>query len=150
MKGLTLWLCVEMSPRCAFSTTFIMGSVLKNCLTCYLPPNCLIAQYVTSLNIIHTTWIRGTPLLCGFIGTSFHAPRCSGMAYPRQCFRVDMTWVPSKRASISTLKASNAPVASLGESLYGAVGGGDHFPSGDPNARLHCLFYKETDRRTKE
>ena len=51
------------------------------------------------------------------------------MAYPRQCFQVDMTWVPSKSASISTLQAGNARAAPL--LLYGAVGGGDHLPSGD-------------------
>ena len=44
VKGLTLWLSVETSPRCAFSTAFIMGSVLKKCLTCYLPHNFLTAQ----------------------------------------------------------------------------------------------------------
>ena len=48
---------------------------------------------------IHTTWIRGIPLLCGFVGTPFHAPRNCEMAYPRQYFQVDMTWVlkPKKR-----------------------------------------------------
>ena len=63
----------ETCHRCAFSTVFIMGSVLKNCLTCFLPPHCLTAQYDTSL-IIHTTRIRITPP-CGFVGTSFHALR---------------------------------------------------------------------------
>ena len=91
--------------------------------------------------IIHTTWIRGNPPLCGFVGTSFHAPRNFGMAYLRQCFQADMIWVPSKSASISTLNAGNAPVASL--VLHGAVGGGDHLPSGDPNARFSCLFHKK-------
>ena len=57
VKGLTLWLCVETSPRCAFSTAFIMGSVLKNCLTCYLPPNFLATLVRYKLKIIHTIWI---------------------------------------------------------------------------------------------
>ena len=92
-------------------------------------------------NIIHTTWIRGNPLLCGFVGTSFHAPRNCGMAYPRQCFPVDMTWVPSNSASMSTLNSGNAPVAPL--VLYGVVGGGSHLPSGDSNVRLPCLFHKK-------
>ena len=85
------------------------------------------------------------PLLCGVVGTSFHAPRTNGMAYPRQCFQVDMTWVPSKGVSISTLKAGNAPVAFL--VLQGVVDGGDHLPSGDPNPRLPCLFHKEKNAR---
>ena len=68
VKSFTLWLCVETSHRCAFSNAFIMCSLLKNCLTFYLPPNFLTAQYVTSLYTIHTTWIRGTLLLCGFVG----------------------------------------------------------------------------------
>ena len=59
--------------------------------------------------LIHTIWIRGTPLLCGFLGASFHAPRnCSfpqAIAYLRQYFQVDTTWVLSKNASISTSKA---------------------------------------------
>ena len=42
--------------------------------------------------------------------------------------------VPSKSASISTLKADYALVTRL--VLHGVVGGGDHLPSGDPNARL--------------
>ena len=39
------------------------------------------------------------------------------------------------------LKASNAPVAPL--VLHGVVGGGSHLPSGDPTARLPCLFHKK-------
>ena len=69
MKGLTLWFCVETSIRCAFSTLFSMTIVLRYCLTCYLPPMFLTAQYVTNSNTIHNNWIRGTPLLCGFVGT---------------------------------------------------------------------------------
>ena len=60
------------------------------------------------------------------------------MSYLRQCFQVDTTWVPSERISISTLKAGNAHVAPL--VLHGVAGGGDHLPSGDPEARLFCLF----------
>ena len=70
VKGFTFWLCVETCPRCAFSIALIMGNVLKNCLTCYLPPNFLTAQYVTN------------------------TPRNCGMGNLRQCFQVDMTWVP--------------------------------------------------------
>ena len=39
------------------------------------------------------------------------------------------------------LLAGNALVAPL--VLHGVVGGGDHLPSGDPNARLPCLFHKK-------
>ena len=67
-----LWPSGETSPRCAFSIAFIMGSVLGNYLTCYMLPSFLTVQYVTSLNIIYTIWTRGTPLLCSFIGISFH------------------------------------------------------------------------------
>ena len=38
-----------------------------------------------------------------------------------------------------TLKAGNAPVAPL--VLHRVVGGGDHLPSGDLNARLPYLFH---------
>ena len=40
-----------------------------------------------------------------------------------------------------TLKAGNASVATL--VLHGVVGGGNHLPSGDSNARLPCLFHKK-------
>ena len=70
------------------------------------------------------------PLLCVFIGTSLHAPRNCGMAYPRQSFQVDIA-----------LKAGNAPVAPL--VLHGAVGGGYHLRPGDPKARLPCPFPKK-------
>ena len=88
-------------------------------------------EWIVKCFHVHTR-IRGNLLLCGFVGTSFHAPRNCGMAYPRQCFKVDMTWVPSKSASISTLMAGNAPVAPL--VLHVIVGGGNHLPSGDPFA----------------
>ena len=39
------------------------------------------------------------------------------------------------------IKAGNAPVAPL--VLHGAMSGGNHLPSGDPNARLPCLFHKK-------
>ena len=42
-----------------------------------------------------------------------------------------------------TLKAGNAPVAPL--VLHGVVGGGNHLQSGDPNARLPCLFHKKRE-----
>ena len=91
-----------------------------------------------SSSTIHTIWMRGTPLLCGFLGTSFHASRNRGMAYLRQCFQVDTTWVPSKSLpSISTLKTGNVPVPPL--VLYGFVSGGDHLPSGDKYACFPCL-----------
>ena len=45
--------------------------------------------------------------------------------------------------SISTLKAGNAPVAPL--VLHRVVGGGDHLPSGDPNAN-DCLRTQKTDK----
>ena len=38
----------------SYGVLFIMGSVLDNCLTCYLAPSILIAQYVTNSIIIHT------------------------------------------------------------------------------------------------
>ena len=41
----------------------------------------------------------------------------------------------------TTLQAGNAPAAPL--VLHGVVGGGDHLPSGDPDARLPCLFHKK-------
>ena len=41
----------------------------------------------------------------------------------------------------TTLQAGNAPAAPL--VLHGVVGGGNHLPSGDPNARLPCLFHKK-------
>ena len=42
---------------------------------------------------------------------------------------------------IYTSKAGNTPVAPL--VLHGVVGCGNHLPSGDPNARLLCLFHKK-------
>ena len=83
-------------------------------------------------------YFRGNPPLFGFAGTSFNAPRTCGRAYPRQCFQVRTTSVPSKSASISTLSAGNAPVVPL--VLHGVVGDGNHLPSGDSNARLPCPF----------
>ena len=58
VKGLKLWLCVETSSCCAFSTAFILG----NNLTCYLPSNSLTAQYDANLNTIHIldTWHSAT------------------------------------------------------------------------------------------
>ena len=38
-------------------------------------------------------------------------------------------------------RIGNAPVAPL--ELHGVVGGGNHLSSGDPNARLPCLFLKK-------
>ena len=73
----------ETSPRCEFSTAFVIGSILGNCLTCYSPLNSLTAQHVTNFNTIHTICICGTPLLCSFVGTSFQAPRSCGMVYLR-------------------------------------------------------------------
>ena len=141
-KRLTI-LVLRRTPCWASSTAFIMGSVPKNCLTCYLP-NCVTAQYATSLNIIQTTWIRGTLIFGGFVSTFFHAPRECGITYPRQRFQIDMTWVPF---SISTLKAGNAPVAPL--VLHGVMGGGDHLSSGNPNTRFPCLFYKKKQFESK-
>ena len=51
VQGLTHWFCVEMSPRCAFPTAFITGSVLENCLTCYQPPNFLTSD--NFLSVLH-------------------------------------------------------------------------------------------------
>ena len=81
----------------------------------------------------------GNPLLCSLVRISFHAPWNCGMTYPRQCVQVDMTWVPSKSASISILMAGTAPIALL--VLHGVVGGGNNLPSGDPNARIALSFY---------
>ena len=110
---MTHWLDVEMSSRCGIALSliaFIMGSVLENYMTCYLPPNFL----TTNSNTIHTICTRGTALLGGFVGTSFYARYNCGMPYFRQCFQVDTTDTtglgPSKSASISTLKTGNAPV----------------------------------------
>ena len=49
MKDLTLWVCVETSPRYAFFFTaaFIMRSVLRNCLTWYR-----VCEYATNSNTI--------------------------------------------------------------------------------------------------
>ena len=95
-----IWLCVEVSSPCAFSTEFIMGSVPGNCLTCNRPPNFhktnKTSKFVTNSSSTYIIWIRGTSLLCGFVGASFHAPHNCRMAYLRQCFQVDMTWIPSK------------------------------------------------------
>ena len=110
--------------RCAFSTAFICGECSGE-LFDLLPA----AEFS---NLIKT------PLLCGFVGISFRAPLNCGMAHLRQCFQVDTNWVPSKNASISTLKAGNASVAPL--VLHRAVGDGDQLPPSDPNARLPCLF----------
>ena len=94
------------------------------------PPNFLTAQYVTN---------SSTP--SGYIAFHYCAayknflPRNCGMAYLRQCFQINTTWVTSKSASISKLKADNAPAAPL--LLHGVVGGGDHLPSGDPYAHFH-------------
>ena len=129
MKGLTLWLCKETSLRCTCPTAFINGIVLENYLTCYLPPNFLSPQYVTNINMIQNIWIRGTQLLCGFVGTSFLSTRNCGMVYLRQCIRVDTTWVPSKSASVSTPSV-----------LHGIVCGGVQLLSGHPYVRLVFLF----------
>ena len=45
---------------------------------------------------------------------------------------------------MSTLAAGKEPVAPL--VLHGVVGGGKHLPSGDPNARLPCMFHKKKNR----
>ena len=49
--------------------------------------------------------------------------------------------VMSASGAQPTLKAGNAPVTAL--VLHGVVGGGNHLPSGNPNARLPYLFYKK-------
>ena len=66
----------------------------------YLPPNSLSAKYVTNLYNIHNILIRDTPLLCDVP----RVPHDCGLTYLRQCFLVDTTWVPSKNASIFTLR----------------------------------------------
>ena len=42
---------VEMSPHCTFSTTFIMGSVLRKFLTCFPSLNFLTAQYTSQSEV---------------------------------------------------------------------------------------------------
>ena len=53
------------------------------------------------------------------------------------CHCVSHQVMPGSGAQ-TTLQAGNAPAAPL--VLHGVVGGGDHLPSGDPNARLPCPF----------
>ncbi|VVD03767.1 unnamed protein product [Leptidea sinapis] len=60
---------------------------------------------------------------------SFHVLQSCGMSFLVRCFRDDTTWVPSKKARTSSLKAGNAPI----------VGGGDHLTPGDPYARFEAL-----------
>ena len=106
---------------------------MGKCLTWYLQPNLsnltVVIMFSHKLkyhqhNLDMALW-HATPVR--FIGME---KEC-GMAYVRQCFQVDTTWVPSK-ASISTLQAGNAPVAPL--VLHGVERGGYHLPSGDPFA----------------
>ena len=110
------------------------GEYSGNCLTFYLLPNFLIVRHKLKYHPHHLdTWHSTT--------VQFHRnslPLNWGMTHLRQCFQVDTIWVPSKSASISTLKASNAPVAPL--VLHGVVGGVDHLPPGDQYPRLPCLF----------
>ena len=147
-------LCVEMSPRCAFSIAFIMGSVLENCLTCFLPPNFLTAQYVTNSSIINTTWIRSIlqtivecyVSMCGFVETSFHAPRNCVYArvyLPGTVFPCWYNFGTLKKSVYLDLKGWQAPVDPLW--LQGIVGGGIHLPS----VTLICLVLsrnKKLDR----
>lgn len=101
IKDLTLWLCVEMS-HCAFSTAFILGNVLENCLACYLPPN---------------TWLSTTSRLSRNFLSRTTQPR-----------NVDTIWILLKSVFNFTSKATNAPVVFL--VLYGFVG--VPLASGDP------------------
>ena len=96
----------------AFSSAFIKGSVLENCLNCYLPLNFLTALYPKNSNVMHTIWIRGTPLLCGFVKTYFHATHLwNGVSATAIPGRYNMDTL--KSTSISTLKTDNLPVALL-------------------------------------
>lgn len=65
----------------------------------------LTAQLVTISNTIHTYMWKF--IIVPFRRNFFHAPTAT--AYLRRCFQVDMTWLPWKSTSMSTLKAGNAP-----------------------------------------
>ena len=85
------------------STTFTL-SILEYCLTCYLLPNFLTAQYVTNSNNIHTIWIRGKSLLCDFVGTSFHAQLWNDLPATVFSDRYDMGISRSKESVCFHLK----------------------------------------------